>query len=38
MGEGHTEEPVLKKVYFIKKPKAGEELTTLLKNLSLIHI
>jgi hypothetical protein len=30
-GNDH-EQPVLKKVYFIRRPKVGEELTTLLKN------
>jgi hypothetical protein len=33
MNEGQApEHPVAKKVYFIKRPKVGEELTTLLKN------
>lgn len=33
MNEGQAPEPaVAKKVYFIKRPKVGEELTTLLKN------
>lgn len=33
MDEANTPAPdVYKKVYFIKRPKSGEELTTLLKN------